>query len=227
MKHMYYYRNYVLNPSCKSLNTWKMAPVLFLFLFLQSVCSFAQTTPLNISGRVVSSEDNQGLPGVSIGVKGTSAGAITDAEGRFQLQAAGDAVLVVSYIGFTAQEVPVEGRTDISVSLSPDEKLLEEVVITGYGEIRRADATGAQSTITSEEMQKTVNTTIEQAIQGRAAGVYVTQNSGQPGGGISVNIRGVSSINGSTEPLYVVDGVQIQANPLDLVLPVPLTLYLP
>nr|WP_245402657.1 TonB-dependent receptor [Pontibacter sp. E15-1] len=175
---------------------------------MQSICAFAQT-PQAISGKVVSSEDNQVLPGVSIGVKGTSAGAITDAMGQFQLQAASDAVLVVSYIGFTAQEVPVNGRSTLTITLRPDQKLLDEVVVTGYGEIRKSDLTGAQTTINSSAIEKTVNTTIEQAIQGRAAGVYVTQNTGAPGGGISVNIRGVNSINGSNEPLYVIDGVQI------------------
>lgn len=209
MKHMYYYRDYIFNPVCKPLHAWKIAPVLLAFLFLQSVCSFAQT-PQAIDGTVVSSEDNQGLPGVSIGVKGTSAGAITDSQGQFQLQAASDAVLVVSYIGFTAQEVPVEGRATITITLRPDEKMLEEVVVTGYGEVRRSEVTGAQTTITSESIEKTVNTTIEQAIQGRAAGVYVTQNTGAPGGGISVNIRGVNSIGGTNEPLYVIDGVQIE-----------------
>ncbi|MFD3003674.1 SusC/RagA family TonB-linked outer membrane protein [Pontibacter toksunensis] len=210
MKHMYFYRGYLINhPVCESLKAWKLAPVMLAFLLLQSICSFAQTTQ-TISGRVVSSEDNQGLPGVSIGVKGTSSGAITDAQGQFQLQAANDAVLVVSYIGYASQEVPVDGRTNLTVTLRPDQKVLDEVVITGYGEIKRAEVTSAQTTIKSEDIQKTVNTTIEQAIQGRAAGVYVTQNTGQPGGGISVNIRGINSITGSNEPLYVIDGVQMQ-----------------
>ncbi|GAB3532520.1 TonB-dependent receptor [Pontibacter brevis] len=181
------------------------------FLLLQSVCSFAQATQ-PISGRVVSSEDNQGLPGVSIGVRGTSTGAISDAQGQFQLQAASDAVLVVSYIGFTTQEVPVNGRSNITITLRPDEKVLEEVVVTGYGELRASDVPSAQATITSESIERTVNTTVEQAIQGRAPGVYVTQNTGAPGGGISVNIRGINSINGSNEPLYVIDGVQIQGS---------------
>ncbi len=207
---MYFYRGYLFNhPVSDSLKAWRLAPVMLAFLLLQSVFSFAQTTQ-PVSGRVVSSEDNSPLPGVSIGVKGTSAGAITDAQGQFQLQAASDAVLMVSYIGFTSQEVPVNGRSNITITLRPDEKLLEEVVITGYGEVRKSEVTGAQTTITSESIEKTVNTTIEQAIQGRAAGVYVTQNTGAPGGGISVNIRGVNSIGGTNEPLYVIDGVQIE-----------------
>ncbi|MCC9137593.1 SusC/RagA family TonB-linked outer membrane protein [Pontibacter silvestris] len=212
MKNMYALREYLTSiPVSKHLSGWKVALMLLAILLLQGVCSFAQSTqPIN--GRVVSSENNQGLPGVSIGVKGTANGAITDAEGNFTLQAASDAVLVVSYIGFTAQEVPVRGRSNITVSLTPDQKVLDEVVVTGYGELRRSDITGAQTTIGAEQIEKTVNTTIEQAIQGRAAGVYVTQNTGAPGGGISVNIRGVNSINGSNEPLYVIDGVQIEGS---------------
>ncbi|WP_187263489.1 SusC/RagA family TonB-linked outer membrane protein [Pontibacter beigongshangensis] len=188
-----------------------MVPLAVVLLLLQAFLGFAQTTQ-QVSGKVVSSQDNQGLPGVSIGVKGTTAGTVTDLEGNFQLQAPANAVLVVSSIGFVLQEVPVNGRANLSVSMVPDDKVLQEVVVTGYGELRRSDLTGAQSTISSESIERTVNTTIEQAIQGRAAGVYVTQNTGAPGGGISVNIRGVNSINGSNEPLYVIDGVQIQGS---------------
>ncbi|MHA6247454.1 SusC/RagA family TonB-linked outer membrane protein [Pontibacter sp. CAU 1760] len=209
MKHMYNNRgNFLKYPQCESQGIWKIAPLMLFFLFMQCVSAFAQT-PQPVSGKVVSSEDSQGLPGVSIGVKGTSAGAITDANGQFQVQAASNATLVISYIGFMTQEVPVNGRSTINVTLRPDQKMLDEVVVTGYGEIRKSELTGAQSTISSASIEKTVNTTIEQAIQGRAAGVYVTQNTGAPGGGISVNIRGVNSINGTNEPLYVIDGVQI------------------
>ncbi len=190
------------------LNKWRMVSVLLAILLLQSFASFAQT-PQTIKGKITSAADNTGLPGVSVSVKGTSTGAITDVDGNFTVQAADDAVLIVSYIGFKSQEVPVNGRSQINVALAPDQKLLDEVVVTGYGEVRKSDVTGAQTTITSEAINKTVNTTIEQAIQGRAAGVYVTQNTGAPGGGISVNIRGINTIGGSNEPLYVIDGVQI------------------
>src|SRR5690606_34966786 len=99
------------------------------------------------------------------------------------------------------------------VMLVPEPGSLKEVVVVGYGEMRRSDLSSAQTTIASADIERTVNTTIEQAIQGRAANVVVTQNSGQPGGGISINVRGVSSINGNTEPLYVIDGVQIESSP--------------
>jgi TonB-dependent SusC/RagA subfamily outer membrane receptor len=96
------------------------------------------------------------------------------------------------------------------VSLEEDAATLDEVVVVGYGEMRRSDLTSAQTSISSKDISRTINTTLDQAIQGRSAGVYVTQNTGAPGGGVSVNIRGVNSINGSNEPLYVIDGVQIQ-----------------
>src|ERR1035437_9480285 len=106
------------------------------------------------------------------------------------------------------QEITVKNKI-INVKLQSDSHMLNEVVAIGYGTAKRVDLTTAQSSVSAKEMDKTVNTTLEQALQGRAAGVYITQNSGQPGGGISVAVRGVSSINGSTEPLYVIDGVQI------------------
>ncbi len=179
-----------------------------MLLALQVPAAWAQAA--RITGKVTSTADNQGIPGASVVVKGTTTGTTTNAEGEFTLDAAADAVLVISYIGFTTEEVPVGGKSRIDVTLAEDIKALSEVVVVGYGEMRRSDLTSAQTTVTAKEIEKTVNTTIEQAIQGRAAGVYVTQNTGQPGGGISVNIRGLNSITGANEPLYVIDGVQIQ-----------------
>jgi len=190
--------------------TWKIIAMLIAVIFIQVTTVLAQTaTRRPVSGKVTS-PDGQGLPGVSVVIKGTTNGAATDVNGTFNLEAADADVLVVSYVGFVTQEVAVGNKTTINVSLKEDTKMLSEVVVTGYGEIKRSDLTSAQTTIGATQIEKTVNTTIEQAIQGRAAGVYVTQNTGQPGGGVSVNIRGINSINGSNEPLYVIDGVQIQ-----------------
>ena len=126
-----------------------------------------------------------------------------------------------SYVGMQSHEVTIGASSTYSVVLNTSANALSDVVVVGYGKSKKVNLTTAQTGISSQEMDKTINTTVEQAIQGRAAGVYVTQNSGQPGGGISVTIRGISSINGNTEPLYVIDGVQIQgggdvssANPL-------------
>src|SRR3546814_8591135 len=106
-------------------------------------------------------------------------------------------------------EETVGGRNIINVVLLSASSSLEEVVVVGYGTNKRGNLTSAQTTVTADDIGKTINTTIEQAIQGRAAGVYITQNSGQPGGGITVTIRGINTINGTNEPLYVIDGVQI------------------
>jgi outer membrane receptor protein involved in Fe transport len=212
---MYHYKNLLQRQAACSLSrAWVLAVFLAAATLLQSFSVYAQTTPAAamrpVSGRVTGATDNDGLPGVSVVVKGTARGISTDINGNYTLEAAPTETLVFSYIGFTSQEILVGDRTTINVSLRQGTRGLDEVVIVGYGEQRRGDLTSAQTTVTAEAIERTVNTTIEQAIQGRAAGVYVTQNTGQPGGGISVNIRGVNSITGSNEPLYVIDGVQIQ-----------------
>jgi len=183
--------------------------LLLAIIFIQVNVVLAQAPTRHAVTGKVTSPDGQGLPGVSIIIKGTTNGVASDVEGNYSIEAANTDVLVISYIGFVTQEVTVGTRTQINVSLQEDQKVLNEVVVTGYGELRKVDVPGAQTTISSKSIEKTVNTTVEQAIQGRAPGVYVTQNTGAPGGGISVNIRGVSSINGANEPLYVIDGVQI------------------
>ncbi|CAN5880939.1 TonB-dependent receptor [soil metagenome] len=215
MKNMYHYKNLLQRQAACSLSrAWVLAVFLAAATLLQSFSVYAQTTPAAamrpVSGRVTGATDNDGLPGVSVVVKGTARGISTDINGNYTLEAAPTETLVFSYIGFASQEILVGDRTTINVSLRQGARGLDEVVIVGYGEQRRGDLTSAQTTVTAEAIERTVNTTIEQAIQGRAAGVYVTQNTGQPGGGISVNIRGVNSITGSNEPLYVIDGVQIQ-----------------
>ncbi|RYZ37609.1 MAG: SusC/RagA family TonB-linked outer membrane protein, partial [Sphingobacteriales bacterium] len=183
------------------------AALLLLCTFL-TISTFAQTR--KITGTV---NDNQGNPlsGATVTLKGTTMMATTDSAGSFSLTVSGNnPALVISYVGMQTREVPVGNNNTVSVSLSGASGYLSDVVVVGYGSVRRANLTTAQTSISTKEIEKTVNTTIEQAIQGRASGVYVTQNSGQPGGGISINIRGVSSINGNTEPLYVIDGVQIR-----------------
>ncbi|RNI29659.1 TonB-dependent receptor [Rufibacter immobilis] len=188
-----------------------VAIAILLAVFLQAFDGLAQGARKTITGKVTSASDNTGMPGVSVVVKGTTNGTSTDGNGNFTLDVTNNDVLVLTFIGYISQEVPVGDRTTVNVSMREDATMLNEVVVTtGYGELRKGDITGAQTTISSVAIERTVNTTIEQAIQGRAPGVYVTQNTGAPGGGISVNIRGVNTIGGSNEPLYVIDGVQIQ-----------------
>ncbi len=181
----------------------------FLFLLI-AFASYSQEKKV-ITG-AISDPGGNPMPGVNILLKGTAIGTASDAEGKFSIEAASTDILVISFIGYKSQEFAVGTQSSFNVTLVEDQKTLQEVVVVGYGEMRKADITAAQTSISSEDINRTINTSIEQAIQGRAAGVYVTQNTGAPGGGISVNIRGINSINGSNEPLYVVDGVQIQGS---------------
>lgn len=172
-----------------------------------------------VRGSVRSSEDNEALAGVSVSVKGTTDGVVTDADGKYKIEVnAGGAVLVFSYLGMQTQEVPVTG-TEINVVLVPDSKLLDQVVVVGYGSQKRSTISGAVSTITSEEITETPVTRIEQALQGRTAGVQIAQNSGSPGSPLMVRIRGAGTINNS-DPLYIVDGVPVSGldflNPADI-----------
>jgi TonB-dependent SusC/RagA subfamily outer membrane receptor len=160
-----------------------------------------------VSGSVTDAA-GQPMTGVNILEKGTANGTVSDAEGKFRLQVTDEkAVLVISYIGFTTEEVPVNGRSEIQTQLLPDLQSLSEVVVIGYGTQKQKEVTMAVSSVTSKDIAGVMVTGLDQALQGRLAGVQVTQNSGEPGGNVSVRIRGLGSINGSNEPLYIVDGV--------------------
>ncbi len=189
-------------------NYWSLLRTASVFLLL--MMTFAAYAQKKVVTGTITDAGGSPLPGVSVIIKGTTTGLATDSDGKFSIEADTEDVLAISFIGYSSQEIKVGNQTKISVTLVEDVSTLEEVVVVGYGEMKRADLIGAQTSLNSKALEKTVNTTLEQAFQGRAAGVYVTQNSGQPGGGISVAIRGISSINGSTEPLYVIDGIQIQ-----------------
>jgi TonB-dependent starch-binding outer membrane protein SusC len=178
-------------------------------LLLMTLAAYAQKKV--VTGTITDVEGSP-LPGVSVIIKGTTTGQATDSDGKFSIEADSEDILLTSFIGYSTQEIKVGSQSKIDFKLIEDISTLQEVVVVGYGEMKRADLTSAQSSISSKDIQKTLNTTIEQAIQGRAAGVYVTQNSGQPGGGMSVNIRGISSINGTNEPLYVIDNIQISGS---------------
>jgi TonB-linked SusC/RagA family outer membrane protein len=178
-------------------------------------CVFTSSLALAQSRTItgtISDESGKPLAGATITQKGTKNATTTALDGTFKLEVnAGANTLVVSYVGMDSKEVSISGQSNITVTLKTTDSKLGEVVVIGYGRARRANLTTAQTSVSSKDIEKTINTTVEQAIQGRAAGVYVTQNSGQPGGGISVNIRGVNSLS-RTQPLYVIDGVQIQSS---------------
>ncbi|WP_294591234.1 TonB-dependent receptor [uncultured Bacteroides sp.] len=194
----------------KSCTQWQWAKLKQLFAIvmfsLVTIPMYGQNR--TISGTVKSEADDELLIGVSVKVKEAPGGTITDAQGRYTLQAKSGQTLVFSYIGFRTLEVKIDKQKSIDVSLREDTKMLDEVVVVGYGTMKRSDLTGSVVSVSADDIKKTVVTSLDQALQGRAAGVSVTQNSGAPGGGISVSIRGINSLNGN-EPLYVIDGVAI------------------
>ena len=176
---------------------------------------FAAATALaqqrTITGTI---SDDTGIPisGVTIAAKGQpSLNTLSKIDGSFSINVPSTVkALIVSHVGMTTKTINISDRNSVIVSLEMSQNSMEEVVVVGYGQSKRGDLTVSQTSISSKQIDKTINTTLDQALQGRAAGVYVTQNTGQPGGGISVNIRGISSL-GRTQPLYVVDGIQIQS----------------
>lgn len=169
--------------------------------------------PINISGKV-SNDLGQPLAGASIKIKGSTMGTVTDADGKFTLQVPDNsAVIIISYVGFEDAEVPVTKSSTINLSLKPKDLQTEEVVVVGYGIAKRKDLTGAIAQISAKEINAFPSTNIMQALQGRASGVQVLQNSGSPGGNVSVRIRGTNSILGGNEPLYVIDGFPFSGNP--------------
>ena len=162
----------------------------------------------------VTDDEGYPLPGVNVVQEGTSNGTVTDAEGAFSLTVPGDATLVFSFVGFERQEVAVDGRTHLDVELSEDIEALEEVVVVGYGSQRRQDVTGAVSSVGEETLKEIPATSVEQAMQGRIPGAVVTSTSAEPGGGLSIRIRGGNSISGNNEPLFVIDGFPVYNQPL-------------
>lgn len=168
--------------------------------------AFAQKT---VSGKVTDSETGEALPAVSIGVKGTTTGTVTDFDGNYRLSVPEGGVLVFSFVGFQSQEVEIGNQTTINISLAGDNKVLTEVVVVGYGEQTKGSITGSISSLATKDIQNIPVPSLEGAMQGRSAGVFIEQGNGKLGGGIKMRIRGASSISASSQPLYVIDGIPV------------------
>ncbi|KAA5546805.1 SusC/RagA family TonB-linked outer membrane protein [Adhaeribacter rhizoryzae] len=176
----------------------------------------AKAVDFAVSG-TVTDENGTGLPGVSVLVKGTSVGATTNSDGTFALSVPDqNSILIFSFIGFSSQEVPVNGQANLTVQLAPDAKALDEVVVVGYGVMKKSDLTGSLSQVKAQEIRSFPTNNVLQAISGRASGVQVLQTTGAPGAGLNVRIRGTNSIQGGNEPLYVIDGFPFSGNPTNL-----------
>lgn len=171
---------------------------------------------ISVKGKVTDAQTHEPLPGVNIIIKGTQKGVISNSEGNFSIAVPGkNSVLVFSSVGYQIMEVPVENKTQINVSLKTDNTSLNEVVVVGYGTQKKTDLTGAVSTVSVDEMKKVAVTSLDQALQGRAAGVQITQNSAAPGATTTIRIRGGNSIQGDNEPLYVIDGIPFKNDGAD------------
>lgn len=180
--------------------------MLYAVIFLLSITTSGLAQSHEVNGTVTDAETGESLPGVNILIQGTSQGTTTDLDGEYQISADPDAVLVFSYVGYESLEIPIEGRAVIDVSLSQAALMGEELVVVGYGSQERRDITGSVATVNTNDFNQGMISSPEQLIQGKISGVQVVQNSGEPGAGMSINIRGAGSINANNSPLYVIDG---------------------
>ncbi|WP_188770792.1 SusC/RagA family TonB-linked outer membrane protein [Emticicia aquatilis] len=202
--------NQLMNRAAKSRLIYTVLALLCL------ISSYANAADITITGKVSDAEKGEGLPGVSITIKGTSRGATTDGKGDYSIKVPNkNAVLVFSFLGYETQEIEVGNQTIISVNMTADAKSLEEVVVVGYGTQKKVNLTGAVSTIDSKTIENRPSSNLANALQGTSPGLIITRSNGQPGSeGIGIQIRGASSANGSIEPLVILDGVTVPSNTL-------------
>ena len=191
---------------CKSISEFIMCFMLSLF----SLTAFAQ---IKITGTASDAETGEPLSFITIQIKGTTAGTTSDMDGNYSIEVPNrDAILVYSYIGYRSQEIKVGNQTHINVRLSEDVETLDEVVVVGYGVQNKRDVTGSIAKVGSEELMSVPTSSFDAALQGRAAGVQVTQTSGLAGSGAAIRVRGIASITAGGDPLIVVDGIPIMQN---------------
>ena len=198
--------SYACDSRIKARRSKNLTGFFALFIALMSLVSGAHAQDVTVSGKI-SDAKGSGLPGVSITVKGTTRGANSDMDGNYTIAAPSNSTLVFSFIGFASQEIAVGNQSKIDITLSDDVKALEEVVVVGYGTAKRKDVTGSVQSVTSKDFNAGVNPNPLQAIQGRVAGLTITQPNGDPNTSPTVRLRGYTSLAGGSDPLYVVDGI--------------------
>lgn len=181
-----------------------LTAILFL---LYGSHSFAQS--ITVSGLVKSKAEQTGIPGINVLVKNSLTGTATDAQGKYSISVSTNATLVFSGIGFITQEVALNNRNVLDITLQEDTKQLSELVVVGYGTQKKSDLTGSVSSISEAQFKKTPVVSLDNGLRGRAAGVQVTSTSNQPGGATTIRIRGSNSVNTGSEPLYVIDGFPV------------------
>lgn len=186
--------------------------ILFLIVFLfVGICVASAQQTLSVSGVVSDASDGSPMAGVSVTVKGTTTGTVTDIDGKYTLKASQGSTLVFSFVGMVKQEIAVK-REAINVRMASNAKMLNEVVAVGYGTMKKSDLSGASAGINAEKIKGSVITNMDQALQGRVTGVTAVQTSGAPGSSVSIRVRGQGTINSGAEPLYVIDGVPVSVS---------------
>ncbi|OWK71573.1 SusC/RagA family protein [Pedobacter sp. AJM] len=199
---------------------------MFMLLLLIFTHGYLFAQQATITGVVKTAPDNLGMPGVSVRLKGTATATSTDGNGNFTLKIPSNGILVFTAVGYKVQEVPVSKSISLTITLIEDASTLNDVVVVGYGTTRKQDLTGSVAVVGVKDFQKGSITTPEQMLSGKVSGVAITSNSGQPGAGSTIRIRGGSSLNASNDPLFVIDGVPLEnggvsgaSNPLSFINP--------
>jgi len=204
MKTAYKIRDFVT--ACMIPVSCGLSSVLLVATLLPVNVAMAQTAKRALSGKVTAGKDNSPLPGASVRIKGTNNGAITDANGSFNLQVSDSDSLEVTLVGFTKQVISARGKTSLTVNLSEGATGLDEIVVVGYGTEKKKLVTGAIDHVNTQQLEQNHALRVDQALQGQTPGVQITATSAQPGEGMKVRIRGTSTV-GNADPLYIVDGV--------------------
>ena len=181
-------------------------PVLLLFI---SICTPSLGQNLDVSGTISDQETGEPMPAVTVVVQGSNQGTVSNVDGFYEISVPQGSTLIFSFVGYLSQEIPVEGRVQIDVSLIQEATELEEIVVIGYGTASAKLLTSSISRLSSEDLEGIPSVGIEGTLQGTTAGVLINQNSGTPGAAPTIRVRGISSIFGSSSPLYVVDGIPI------------------
>lgn len=183
-----------------------------LSLMMLLFCTLGSLQAQNTVTGVVKDPTGMTIPGASVQVKGGAASAATNLDGEYSIDVPTDGTLVFSFIGYAKQEVAVKGKKQINITLKEDAQVLDEVVVIGYGTQKKDDINSAVSSIRTKDIENLKQTTVDQMLQGKAAGVSVSNNSGQPGSAASIRVRGTTSISGTNEPLYIIDGVPVSGD---------------
>jgi TonB-linked SusC/RagA family outer membrane protein len=188
----------------------KLKSIKFLLILISLTFSLNALAQNVITGKVMDSKSQEALPGATVKVEGTNVATTSNADGEYTLSVPNlNGKIQVSYIGYLSKVINISNRSKIDIELEADISTLDDVVVIGYGTAKKSDITGSVSSVTEKDFNKGVNVSAEQLIAGKVAGVQIVQSSGEPGGGINVNIRGMGSLNAGNAPLYVVDGFPI------------------